>query len=54
MSSDWLYVDDLAELYMQSADMSDVFHQNIGSRVCVPEPNGDGADILRWLATAVP
>ena len=48
-SGDWWYVDDLADEYMADAGMDDILAQHRGNRVFIPEPNGDGEDILDWL-----
>ena len=34
---------------MQSAGRDDVFGENLGKRICAPEPLGDGHDLLEWL-----
>lgn len=49
LEKDWWYVDDLAEHYFQMAGRTDVFQRNIGRRIFVPSPGGDGADVLEWL-----
>lgn len=46
---DWWYVDDLAERYMHLAGRDDTFRANLGGRVCVPDPLGNGHDVLEWL-----
>ena len=51
-SGDWWYVDDLAEQYMQNAGRDDLFGENLGKRICAPEPLGDGHDLLKWLRKA--
>jgi hypothetical protein len=50
---DWWYVDDLAEYYFGSAGETATFHREEGKRILVPTPNGDGRDVLEWLA-AIP
>jgi hypothetical protein len=49
-SGDWWYVDDLAAHYFGKAGLGDVFEKNLGFRVFVPDPDGDGKDVLRWLS----
>ena len=53
-SGDWWYVDNLAQHYMQIAGKDEAFHTNLGHRICMPTPDGDGCDILQWLDTVVP
>jgi len=43
---DWWYVDDEAERYFTQGDRSDLLHEYAGTRICIPSPRGDGADIL--------
>ena len=50
-SEDWWYVDNLAKHYMQIAHKDEVFHSNLGHRIWMPTPDGDGRDILQWLNT---
>ena len=49
LTSDWWYVDDLAEYYFKIADLDSEFKTNAGTRILVPTPNGDGTDILSWM-----
>jgi hypothetical protein len=46
---EWWYVDDLAEFYLQRANKHAIFKKHIGSRICMPDPNGAGQDVLNWL-----
>jgi hypothetical protein len=48
-SGDWWYVDDLAAHYFGKAGLGDIFEKNLGIRVFVPDPDGDGNDVLGWL-----
>jgi hypothetical protein len=50
LRADWWYVDDLAEHYFRAAGRGDTFHRGAGKRIMVPTPNGDGRDVLEWLA----
>ena len=50
LESDWWYVDDLAEYYFKAAYREDVFEENVGRRIFVPEPEGSGQDVLDWIA----
>jgi hypothetical protein len=49
-SGDWWYVDDLAAYYFEKAGLADVFEENEGCRIFVPDPDGDGSDVLEWLS----
>ena len=51
-SENWWYVDDLAKEYFQAAGQTDVFATHLGGRVLIPNPTGDGQDVLDWLKTA--
>jgi hypothetical protein len=51
LDRDWYYADDLAESYLRKASLEHVFTQEQGRRILVPEPDGDGEDLLRWLGT---
>jgi hypothetical protein len=48
-SSDWWYVDDLAQYYMEIVGKANIYQENPGGRICAPSPNGDGKDVLEWL-----
>jgi hypothetical protein len=48
-SGDWWYVDDLAQYYMERASKANIYVENLGGRIYVPSPNGDGRDVLEWL-----
>ena len=45
---DWWYVDDLASKYLLAVDKGEVMAQE-PRRICMPQPNGDGQDIIDWL-----
>jgi len=49
--ADWWYVDDLASKYLLAADKEAVMAQE-PRRICTPQPNGDGQDIIDWLLAA--
>ena len=51
-TGDWWYLDDLAEEYLRRANREDVLKSQLNGRVFIPDPNGDGRDVLDWL-TAV-
>jgi hypothetical protein len=50
LEADWWYIDDLAEYYFRVAGRQDVFRSNVGSRIMVPSPDGDGSDVLNWIS----
>jgi hypothetical protein len=49
-ASDWYYIDDLAEAFILKEGMSELFVSELGRRILVPDPYGDGKDILNWLS----
>jgi len=51
-SGDWWYVDDLAKDYFRGAGQGDILAAHEGTRVHIPDPRGDGGDILDWLEMA--
>jgi hypothetical protein len=50
--SDWWYVDDLAGRYLAQEGRQDLLTRHRGGRILVPDPAGDGSDLLDWLARA--
>jgi hypothetical protein len=53
LEQDWWYVDDLAESYLTDAGREAIFKVEIGHRVLVPAPRGDGGDVLDWLESSM-
>ena len=51
LDSDWWYVDDQADAYLARVGREHVLRAERGRRICVPEPDGDGTDILEWLGS---
>jgi hypothetical protein len=49
-SSDWWYVDDLAEQFFVKAGLHDLFRNQLEYRIFVPQPDGTGDDVLQWAA----
>jgi hypothetical protein len=49
LAEDWRYVDDQAARYFEQAGRAEVFRTHVGDRIFVPDPLGDGTDILAWL-----
>ena len=50
LTEDWWYVDDLAAKYCALEDQRLLFETWQGRRVLVPVADGDGGDIVAWLA----
>jgi hypothetical protein len=50
-SGDWWYVDDLAERFCDQAGLQGLFRRQLGHRICTPQPDGTGDDVLRWAAS---
>jgi hypothetical protein len=49
---DWWYMDDRAELYYEREGRLDLYRKHLSGRILVPEPDGDGADVLAWILAA--
>ena len=50
LTSDWHYLDDLAEAFILKEGMPELFNSELGRRILAPDPYGDGNDILSWLS----
>jgi hypothetical protein len=50
LASDWWYLDDLAEHFFAQDGCQDTFRNELSRRICVPEQDGTGDDVLRWVA----
>lgn len=48
-SGDWWWVDDLARRYLELEGKGEMLSAEIGRRLFIPQPDGDGQDILDWL-----
>ena len=49
--SDWYYLDDWADKYFVEAQGIQAFEEmKSNNRIFLNDPQGDGADILQWLA----
>ncbi|MEE3716891.1 hypothetical protein V2H45_09055 [Tumidithrix elongata RA019] len=48
-SEDWWYVDDLAPHYLTVGKEGQELGLLESRRICTPEPDGDGEDIMKWL-----
>ena len=49
VAGDWWYVDDQAEKYLRAVQRDDLLAAHRGGRVFIPDPIGDGQDVLDWL-----
>lgn len=50
LQADWYYLDDLARYYLEKDGLGRVFTRYQGSRILAPTPEGDGRDVMTWLA----
>ena len=48
-AADWWYLDDMARWYMQQDQLSEVYQENLGVRIFVPNQDGDGSNVLNWV-----
>jgi hypothetical protein len=48
-SGDWWYVDDLGDEYLAAAGRDNLLTVENGKRILIPDPTGNGADMLGWL-----
>ena len=49
MAQDWYYADDWAREFLGKEFGDDLYQEESGKRVLMPDPSGDGSDILDWL-----
>ncbi|HEX9154866.1 MAG TPA: hypothetical protein VF819_04835 [Nitrospira sp.] len=49
LATDWWYVDDLAPMYISQEGREDLLMLEEGRRILIPNPTGDGHDIMEWL-----
>lgn len=49
---DWWYADDYAPEYLDMAEKSHLLSGDQAHRICVPSPDGDGADIIDWIRSS--
>jgi hypothetical protein len=47
---DWWWVDDLALRYLTLEGLGELYPAHAGERIFAPSPEGDGGDVLAWLA----
>jgi hypothetical protein len=48
-SGDWWYLDDQADKYLKKSGKNEILKQHKGKRILIPNPGGDGHDIISWL-----
>ena len=48
-SGNWWYMDDLANEYFHAGGQVEILSAHLGNRVLIPNPTGDGQDVLEWL-----
>lgn len=49
MTRDWYYLDDWAREFLGREFGDDLYRREAGRRILMPDPGGDGRDILEWL-----
>ena len=49
LTEDWYYLDDLADHFFIKAYGERVFEEELGRRILMCDPEGDGSDIIAWL-----
>jgi hypothetical protein len=49
VSGDWWYVDDFAAECLRAANQEDLLKTNDGTRIFIPNPTGNGQDVVDWL-----
>ena len=49
MTKDWYYVDDWAREFLGKEFGDELYQREKGRRVLMPDPDGDGSDVLDWL-----
>jgi len=48
-SADWYYVDDNADQFFTAAFGMDAYTAELGKRICCPQHDSDGWEIVAWL-----
>jgi hypothetical protein len=48
-TGDWWYMDDFAVRYLQKSGKDDILKKEKGKRIIVPDPIGNGQDIIKWF-----
>ena len=52
-TADWWYMDDLAERYLKKIGKNDILKEEKGKRILIPDPVGNGQDIITWFESMV-
>jgi hypothetical protein len=50
---DWWWVDDRAMHFLEAEGLGSHADGNLGRRLMIPQPDGDGSDVMEWLAAAL-
>ena len=50
-ASDWWYLDDMAEWFMDLDGFEELYKVHLGRRIFAPDETGDGSHALNWLET---
>jgi len=50
-SGDWWYMDHSAEKHFRSVGKSEILKKQKGNRILIPNPVGNGQDIISWIET---
>jgi hypothetical protein len=50
-AGDWWYMDNSAEKHFRSVGKNEIYKQQNGNRILIPNPVGDGQDIISWFET---
>src|SRR3954447_11381055 len=48
LSTDWFYLDDWADEYFVAAHGTALYEAELGRRICLANPHGDGSYVLAW------
>lgn len=51
LTEDWYYMDDWADKFFSECFGEELYKKNLGNRILLVNPHGDGEDILCWLDT---
>ena len=53
LSTDWFYIDDWADKFFCDEFGQTLYESEVGRRILLVDPHGDGSDILHWLDNVV-
>ena len=51
LADDWFYIDDWADQFFSDHFSEQLYRQELGKRILLVNPHGDGSDILHWFDT---